>query len=233
MASRLRSYQKRKSLRMIVGAVVIIGFVLVTGLGMLRLFTIRKVEVEGAGLRVEVDRKRLGNFLLSVPIESIREELLESYPLLETVWFEKRLPGTLVIHLVKRQPYCIVRSSNVSYLVGKEGVVLDNAHGSEPYPVLYIDLGPFAIGTRIADKRVVQSLAFLRALPSTYVIQRITERDVDTLQVTMEQTTIFLPQEGDMRAKAHTLQTIVDGFRIKGTLPSVIDLRFEKPVITN
>ncbi len=61
----------------------------------------------------------------------------------------------------------------------------------------------------------------------------ISEKDSASILATMGHTNIFLPQKGDLKVKAGTLQTIVMGFRIKGTLPTVIDLRFEKPIVTN
>ncbi len=233
MASRLHSYTLRRTLRVIgvvilsLVAVIALGFVFVEGL------SITRVEVDGQGMTIELDKSKLGGNLLLIPTARLTQELLSEYPLLSSVRFEKRFPGTLIIHLTKRQPFAVLSSDNISYIVDREGVVLGNAAGDATYPVMQFDVGPVVIGGKLTDTNVQSSLAILGALYGVVPISRLSSHDSTSIQAVMGNTNIFFPQTGDMKAKADTLQTIVEGFRIKGTLPTVIDLRFDKPIVTN
>lgn len=233
MASRLHNYAFKRVLKII--GIVILSLVSVFGMGLLfvRLFSLERVEVDGSGVTIEIDKAKLGENLLVVPVDRLTKELLESYPLLSSVRFEKRLPGTLIIHLSKRQPSLYITTAGNTYALDLDGVVLDNATNTNGFPLMIFDVGPLSIGSRISDVRVVSTLTFLKKLSGSLGISRINERDSASIQAMMGNTVIILPQKGDMGAKADTLQTIVEGFRIKGILPTVIDLRFEKPIITN
>jgi len=210
-----------------------IFLVFVVSYGIVHVFTIRSIQVEGSGVDIEIDRAQLGSNILAVPVKKLRLELLDAYPLLESVWFEKKLPGTLIIHLERRQPYVALKSGGIYYAVAKEGVVIDSLNGSGTYPLLVFDIGPLVIGSTITDGRIRSALTFLQSLSQPGTIARMNEYNTDALQAVIDDTVIYIPLGDDLSAKARTLQIIIDGFRIKGTLPSVIDLRFEKPVITN
>jgi cell division septal protein FtsQ len=233
MASRLYAYTLRRTLRVV--GIVIAVLLLVAGavFGFVRLFSIRQIEVDGNGLSIELDRTKLGDNLLFIPTDRLTRDLLNNYPFLSDVRFEKRLPGTLIIHLVKRQPFAILETKSARYELDTSGTVLDNAKSTAGYPLLRFDEGPLAIGSRVVDPKVLGSLAFLEALKGAIQIESMGEKDSASVYAIMGKTNIFLPQTTDMRAKADTLQTIIEGFRIKGTLPTVIDLRFEKPIVTN
>lgn len=233
MASRLRSHNRKRAIR-ILGTVTALLLVAAAGsLLMVRAFTIRNVVIDGHGMSVEIDREKLGTNLLAVPTDELRAQLLSAYPLLSDVSFEKRLPGTLIVRLIRRQPFAEVRTRTGQYLIGAGGVVLDNAPPHHTYPVLAFDTEPLTIGSLVSDERVRSSLSFLREIPSSWQINRMSDYQGSAIRAVYEDTDILLPHAVDLRQKARTLQVIVEGFRIKGTLPSVIDLRFEKPVITN
>ncbi len=233
MASRLYSYTIRKVLR--ITGFVLLSFAVAGAAGLLfvRAFSIRQVEVDGDGMTIELDRSKLGENLWLIPTDRLTRELVADYPLLSTVRFEKRFPGTLIIHLVKRKPIANIVSGGVSYAVDADGYILGNATSLTAYPVLQFDIGLYAIGSKAADDRVHACLAFLKELNGALAIQRMTNGSGTSIRAIMGNTDILLPQHGDIRRKADTLQTIVEGFRIKGTLPAVIDLRFEKPIVTN
>jgi len=233
MASRLRAHYVRRTTRtigLVAALIVVIGLV---SLLVVHAFTIQRVEVDGDGIAVELDREKLGTNLLAVPTDRLTKELLAAYPLLADVRFEKRLPGTLIVHLVRRAPFAMIQTGGNIYTLGEEGVVLDAANETGLYPVIYIDIGALPVGSTVRDGRIRSVLAFLSAFSGTARISQVRVKDDTSFQLRLEDSVVYLPSDGDMRGKATTLQTIIEGFRIKGTLPSVIDLRFSKPVITN
>jgi len=215
-------------------SVVLLLVIAVLGtFGLDRLFTLRQIQVVGDPIEIQVDKARLGKNLFFLQTKQLEQELLATYPLLGTVTFSKTFPSTLVLHVKLRQPYVYVISQSHQYVVDRDGIVLSESDKGPLLPRLNFDIGIRSIGSKITDSRVVSALQFLTALPEGIVIEFVSEKDIASIQASMGHTNIFLPQKGDLKVKAGTLQTIVMGFRIKGTLPTVIDLRFEKPIVTN
>lgn len=198
-----------------------------------RAFTIDQILVDAPGMSIELDKEKFGKNLLFFPAESIRSELLSSYPLLLEVRFEKKIPSTLVVHLKRRQTFAYLVSSGNTYAIDDEGLVLGSVEAAPGFPTLTFSVGILSVGGSVTDPRVRSVLTFLKKLEFRHDIQTIFERDSATIQAIMGNTNILLAQSSDLGVKAATLQVIRDGFRIKGTLPTVIDLRYEKPIITN
>ncbi|HLD24735.1 MAG TPA: cell division protein FtsQ/DivIB [Patescibacteria group bacterium] len=233
MTERVQPHVWKRNVRIFGGVTVLVGMTILVSVGIIRVFTIRQVIVDAPGMTVTLEKTKFGNNLLFVSTNELRGELLATYPLLADVRFEKKIPSTLIVHLVRRQTFALLSTSGNTYAVDAYGFVLDAAENSVGYPVLRFDTGILSVGTRMTDRRVMSALSFLRALDNREEIRSIQERDGASLQAVMGNTNIFLPQSEELSAKAATLQTIIDGFRIKGTLPTVIDLRHEKPIITN
>ncbi len=232
MSSRLHTYALKRSLRFLGGVVVLLGLALLSSWILIRVFVIHNVVVDGPGMTIQLDKEKFGKNLLFFPVDTLRKDLLSTYPLLEEVTFERKFPHTLVVHLVRRSTFALLQSSGTVYAIDAYGLVLGSSEFSLTYPSLIFDIGILSIGSRINDDRVEAGLSFLRAMKSYASIQSIKIRDGQSIQAKMGNTNIFLPQLGDLRVKADTLQIIMEGFRMKGTLPTVIDLRHEKPIIT-
>ena len=75
------------------------------------------------------------------------------------------------------------------------------------------------------------ALAFLTGTRGVLPVGLVEEQS-GSLHAVSATLDIFFTQDAIEQTLA-TLQTLIAGFRIKGTLPKVIDLRFDKPVITN
>ena len=233
MTSHLHSYTFKKTIRIVLTVVTTIGIAgLIAGV-VFRAFTIREVLVDAPGMAIELDRSQFGQNLLFLPADKLQHDLLSAYPLLHSVRFEKRYPSTLIVHLVKKSPFAVLRSGGTYYAVDDAGAVVGVMSDGGMYPRIEIEMGIWSIGSVITDPRLVAALTFLRKTQSFLPVRKISERDGSYLSAEGEHTNIFIPQNGDMMGKASTLQVIVEGFRIKGTLPTVIDLRFDKPIITN
>ncbi|MEK7533214.1 MAG: hypothetical protein AAB542_02160 [Patescibacteria group bacterium] len=233
MASRLHAYTIKRAAK--IAARVMVLFLCTVGLSLLvvRVFTIKDVVVDAPLMAIELDKSRFGKNLLFLPTEKLRADLLNNYSLLSEVRFEKQYPGTLVVHLIRRNTFAVLRSQGIVYALDERGLVLGGVGDEAGYPVLEFRAGILAIGSEVTHPGVISGLAFLKRLGGSIPISRIFERDSLSIQAVSGHTNIFLPQIGDISGKADTLQTIVEGFRIKGALPTVIDLRHEKPIITN
>lgn len=218
-----------------IAAGVVAAILATAGLSLLLVhaFTIKNIIVDAPLMVIELDKSRFGKNLLFLPTEKLRADLLNNYPLLSGVRFEKQYPGTLVVHLIRRNTFAVLRSEDNVYAVDEYGLVLGGVDDAGGYPALVFRAGILSIGSLVPHPGVISGLALLRRLGGNPPISRISERDTLSMHAVSGHTNILFPQTGDMSAKADTLQTIVEGFRIKGALPTVIDLRHEKPIITN
>jgi cell division protein FtsQ len=86
------------------------------------------------------------------------------------VLVQRRLPSTLVVKLVEREPLALVRQGNRQWLCNREGIVLEQkgemAKGLPVVEVSRVSLRSLSPGTRIADpqlKDALRALSFLRA----------------------------------------------------------------------
>lgn len=212
--------------------IAILGVSAFLSWGINTLFTIRRIEVVGEGLHVSIDPQKMPRNLLFFPVERIKNDLLRDYPTIASISITKRYPGTLVIMATTRVPIAIVASENNSYTIDKEGIVLEEYPEKALLPVIRIDVPPITLGKRVTDTRITAALSFLLETEGSIAITMITSGEGDTLLATDGVMNILFPQTSDIQVVAHTLQTMLMGFRIKGALPASIDLRFDKPVVT-
>lgn len=231
MRSHAHSYTAKRNIRVWFAVLFLLFLAIVCAWVVGQVFVLKRIEVVGDKIDIEVDRERLGKNMLFLQTGVLERELLSAYPLIGSVKFSKSLPSTLVLHVTLRQPYAVLVSGNTLYAIDSEGVVLGNQSIPPGLVQMHFDVPTISIGSRVADPRVKNSLTLLRSLRDI-AITEMRDKDGAAIQASMEHTNIFFPQFGDMSSKATTLQTIVAGFRIKGTLPTVIDLRFDKPIVT-
>lgn len=182
-------------------------------------------------MQIVIDEKKMSKNLLFFPSGRARKELLADNILLSDVQFQKKYPHTLVIVPLLRPAFVRLRSGDRVVLVDRTGVVLMDGDQGLALPIIQFSLPFVRVGETITDKRVQMSLAVLDGLQKAFTIISITEFDGPSLFVKTDKTDIFIPQESDVVGILATLQTLITGFRIKGTLPAVVDLRFDKPVI--
>lgn len=195
-------------------------------------FTIRNVFVSGEGISISVDPEKMPRNILFFPTERLKKELLRDYPLIADVSITKKYPGTLVINASLRTPRALVRTGDTRYAIDKEGVVLDVYPVNTNIPNIFIDIPASSLGHRVTDARILAALSFLLETEGNIVITRISQGEGDTLLATDGVMNILFPQKSDMHAIVRSLQTLLVGFRIKGKLPTTIDLRFDKPVVS-
>lgn len=195
-------------------------------------FAIRTVEVIGSGVEVSLDEAKLTKNLLLFPAQKIRERLLHDNPLLRDVVIRKKYPHTLVIEPVKRVAAAVLVTGDQSIVLDREGVVLPQSERESTLPAVIMDVGTVHTGQAVTDSGVLVSLRLIEGLGDSWHIVSITKQESGLLVAKYQESEIFFTQEKDPVALSATLQTLLAGFRIKGSLPKVIDLRFDKPIVT-
>lgn len=226
------TYSSKRYIRQIIGVVSILCIVIFLSWFVNYVFTLKQVEVTGDVVQIVVDKEKIGRNMLFLHTKQLEHDILSSYPLIDTVIFTKSFPSTLVVHVTLRQPSVYVLSQSHMYAVDGNGIVLSDAQKDALLPRLIFDVGVLAIGSHIPDARVIASIAFITGIRDSLSIDTMTEKDSTSLIAQYGNTSIVLPQKMNAKEKAGTLQTIVTGFKIKGELPAVIDLRFDKPIVT-
>ena len=199
--------------------------------GTSKLFSIQVVEVIGEDVRVIVDEKKISKNLLFFPSDKLREDILRDNPLLLDVRFKKLYPHTLQIIPTPRVPFIRLQSADRLVLVDRDGVVLQDGDQGLSLPLIQLTLSPFRVGEVIPDKRIGMLLTFIDMFQESLPIESITEYDSSSFQVKTGKTDIYITQDKPIQDTMATLQTLMAGFRIKGTLPAVVDLRFDKPIV--
>ena len=78
---------------------------------------------------------------------------------------------------------------------------------------------------------VIQAIALISKTKSFIQWSRIESFETQSIRAKTGQTDILITQTSDLTYVRDTLQTLMEGFRIKGTMPKSIDIRFSKPVV--
>ena len=199
-------------------------------LGSSRIFEIQTIEIKAEGISLVLDERRITKNLLFFPSQKIRRELLKENPLLSDIRFIKRYPHSLIIEPVLRVAVAQLSTDQRVVLLDKEGVVLSDSE-ARVQTMLIFDVGSVRMGQKVQDSRVQQSLRFLSAIANRENVSQVTNKDDASLVAKIDESDILFTHNGDVQAAAATLQTLLEGIRIKGTLPKVIDLRFDKPIV--
>lgn len=228
---------KRATILRKFGKVVGYGFLFILFSGAVywcgvRTFTIKNIVVVGKNIQVYVDEKRLPKTLVLFPSARLRTELLADNPILADLQFQKKYPHTLVIVPTLRTAVVSLSLTSRDVLVDESGIVLGDADASSPIlPRLVVPLTAVHRGETIRDTRVVAGISFITGIRDILPVVSVSVENDRSLRAKTNTVDIIFSQEGDMRAILATLQTLLSGFRIKGTLPTSIDLRFNKPII--
>lgn len=195
------------------------------------LFAIENIEVAGDFVEVVVNEDRLPKNLLFFPTDKLRQDLLLDNPLLSTLEFKKKFPHTLVIIATRKSPIARITMGELIGLVDRDGYIVGLDDETEQLPLISLDATSIAVGQKVDDPATRVALSLLASLPPEFKITKITRYDRLSIVAELPQTNIIVAQESDEASLSATLQTILTSFRIKGTMPTRIDLRYDKPVI--
>jgi len=223
-------FRKFGSMIVVLGTSLILS--VVSYIGITRVFLIRQVEVVGSGIGVQIDEGQLPHNLLFFPSEKIERLIAQNNPLLSLVRIQKKYPGTLIVNAVQRIPTALVVTASQRIAIDTDGMVLGTTQTPDSLPVIALDIGIMSPGDRIDTHTLGTSVSFIEHMKGTVSVKEISVLDRASFKVKTEQTDIFIPQQGDASSLSDTLQNLLVGFRIRGTMPTSIDLRFDKPVVT-
>lgn len=222
----------QRSSKPVVGVVIAGIFSVAIFVLMYSIFTIQTIEVEGSGVHITVDEKHFPKNILFIDEKKLAHELLRQYPQLASVTIDKRYPHTLVITPSLRVGIARIHTGIGSFRVDAEGRVLEDPDIREALPLLDIPVLQPTVGEQITDEAILSAIGFVHKSAAFVPIVTIQVAGGASFLAKSATTDILFPQHGDSGTRAATLQTLMRGFRMKGTLPAKIDLRFDKPVVS-
>jgi hypothetical protein len=212
-------------------AIILLSFLVYTFC--IRFFSIRDIQIIGDNVSLQFDPKIVSHNLLFFPAEKYRNIILNEYPQIENVIIRKKFPRTLIIEVILRQPFAVIKTDTAFYQVDTNGYIVGYPDSVDSgNPVIYIPGIRISGSQRIENPVVITMLRFLSLISPEIPIERITINRDGSIQAVSGKSDIFLPQETDTDSIAATLQTLFRGFRMKGTMPATVDLRYSKPIVT-
>ncbi len=220
-----RNYSIRKGF-----VVLTIGILLVAlSFSFVSLFTITHIDVYPSTISMSIDPSQFPSNLLFFPTDRLRTFLLKEYPRIQDVQFKKVFPHTLQVQFTPRTPVAIITSGPKMLAIDDKGVVFDDP--IQGLPVIEVQHVSLVEGTAVREPGVFAALDFLKEISPEEQIERVILDTNHTLNVTINSIQVLL-SDSNGKEQADTLQILLKGFRMKGSLPHVIDLRFSKPIIT-
>jgi len=193
---------------------------------------VREIRFIGDGMNMEINERLLSSNLLFFPSGKVRSDLLTAYPQFKDIRINKKFPDTIEIMPILRKPMIVIETEKTSYGVDEEGVVVDVGVTHNDLVTFTVNIPAPHMGTKIKDKQVRSGIEFYRMTKNIFPVSSLSANaDGSGILAKTDKTDILFSQNDDTSRVIATLQTIMAGVRIKGTMPVMIDVRFSKPVI--
>lgn len=194
-----------------------------------------KVTPCQADLWFKVNSLVLGKNIILLSPPKTEQLIKDELPGIEQVEIEKKLPDKLIVHLTKRKPIAVVEANKDYYQVDYQGIIL--ARLEQPTDLPLIACGGLSIA---ANNRQLESPVILSSLDFLY---QLLANNIETrrLEITdSRELTVFLKTgpkvlislDKNIKEQVESLQLILERAKIEGKQIELIDLRFDKPVIS-
>lgn len=197
-------------------------------------FKIKQINIISHGIDVSVNQNKLTQNWLFFDSRQLKSDLISNYPQIYDINIKKVFPDKLEISLISRQAIAIVKTNRGEIWVDENGIVLSHTpEFSGNLPRLIFNIDDVPDGSQIDNSKVLSCLKLIKYLNNNLDLGEFSNYENRYFQAKIDKTSILFTQESDMQITAATLQTLINRFRIKGNMPTLIDLRFEKPIIIN
>lgn len=196
----------------------------------INVFQVKHIEVTGDPVQLEIDTSLFVNNILFFPTESIIHQIKIDNPLVKTVEIRKKFPSTLEFVIYKRKPIAEIDTEGIRVGIDEENVVTEITP-QEQLPIIYVTMPLVRIGATVKNSMVVQAVSLINKTKPFIQWSSIESYETQSIRARSGKTDILITQTSDLQQILDTLQTLMEGFRIKGTIPKSIDLRFGKPIV--
>lgn len=202
-------------------------------------FKVRKIEILG-----EINPSDLigieswnGKNMFLLQEDKMKQDLINSNPLLKDVKVIKKFPDTLsfIVSTYDEFVYLIVDQGYFS--LGGDGRILSKSKDKiKDFPVIKyyqkLNYSSWQSGDFIQYKDIITALHFLRKSSDLgLTINTIDIGGTSMIALQLKDRKILFTSEKDQALEDYQLDTIIRQFKIEGKQFTVLDLRFDKPVI--
>lgn len=202
-------------------------------------FKVKKIEILG-----EINSSDLrgieswnGKNMFLIQEDKMKQDLINANPLLKDVKVVKKYPNTLnfIVSRYEESVYLVVDQGY--FLLGDDGRILSKTKDkAKDLPVINyyqkLNYSSWQSGDFIQYKDIMTALHFLRKSSDLgLTINTIDIGGTNMIALQLKDRKILFSSEKDRVLEDYQLDTIIRQFKIEGRQFTVLDLRFDKPVI--
>lgn len=202
-------------------------------------FAVRKIEVMGIGdssLIRGVSNYNSKNILL-LNADEVQKHILSRNPHFNQVNVSKKYPGTLLIVVSFRTPYANFAVDKGFFILSDDGKIIKKSQSPvKDLPIIKyyqkFNFSSWQSGDNIQYKDIATSIKFLKdALDLGLAIDTIDIKGTNMIALRVKEKSILFTTEKDEKIQGYQFKTIVKKLKIEGRDFTVLDVRFDKPVI--
>jgi len=178
----------------------------------------------------------LGKNIVFLSPQKTEQLIKDELPGIEQVEIDKKLPDKLIVYLTKRKPIAVVEANKDYYQVDYQGIILAKLDQPTDLPLIASgELSVMADNHQLESPLILSSLDFLyQLLISNIEARRLEITDSRELTVFLKTgPKVLIPLDKNTKEQVDSLQLILERAKIEGKQIELIDLRFDKPVVTN
>jgi len=217
-------------------AVVLLVIFLLIVLFFSPLFKIKTIEFtqnQNCLSQENLNSQFLGKIIFLVSPSNLENKLRSQYSCIKNLQIKKSFPHKLLIEIETDKPVVKIEGSNL-YLT--EGGLVIQGPSSGQLPVLYLGQNSKPnLGQKVTDQTTISLLTLASQLAkSDFVVSSIRIIDPQTIAVYNPKDTVAIfSTQREITKQVDSLQQVISKAKIDAAKIAKIDLRFDKPVITN
>lgn len=224
----------------------------------LNFLKIKKLEVLSQNLdcvnkdQIKEVANLYGKSFFNLDTDTVAKQIKEKFYCVKNISFSKRIPNTVKIDVLGRQPIAQIRKldgieasssalfeifatpsaiqSENRYLLDDEGVVFAKTDVTSNLPAIFVNNLNISLGKKVLGSNTENTLKILEKI-------KVFGLDISKSIVSSNYLYLFsdprviFKLEGDVEAQIASLQLILEKSKIDASKVEFIDLRFDKPII--
>jgi len=185
-------------------------------------------------LLADLMRLSLGKNSFFLSAKKVTLQIKEDYPQLEEVKIKKNLPSGINFFLTTRQPQVAINGDKF-HLVDEFGVVIEKKDTPGDYPLVFFDPpANLKIGDQFSQPEILKTISVIIGLKLRLIEPKFAKIISDTqieIQLKDDIQTIFSLKK-EVIVQLDSLQLILSRAKIEGRTLGRVDLRFDKPIVS-
>lgn len=182
----------------------------------------------------------IGSSILFFDESDVTSQILQKYPLIYRITFSKIYPSSLTVSVSFLTPQAQIVQKDSSIIIGQNSTVISTAsHEVSSIPRIYYfqDLAQYEqkIGVRLRRKDILYAYQLLKQKNKfgiSFNAVTITGPNHFMLVDEEKRLTVLLSAKKTIDINAEICKNSMRGLSVKGIKPRIINVEFDKPIIT-